>query len=402
VLLAGCNRAPAKTPSAAAPPEKPKDESTLARTTLPPQDAASLGIKSEEIKPRLVQEHTRLTGWIMARQGNEVTVTAPVAGYVRVADKGKLVPVAGEQVEAGQKLLSMEPILSPVEQIQMATLKLGVEAELSKANKNVEVAKFELERVKELARPEKGIRTKQDVEQAEARLKNAESDLSSARNKLKLFAESRDGKRGADLKSLDLSAPRAGTVLTVHVSPGQYVLAAAPLVTIADLSDPWVRVPIPEQDLPRVNLKEEATLLLKGPQTKGIKVQPVFLVPLVDSGRHTVDMIYQLKPPKDLPLAKDQMMAVLVPLDKKSPESVVPYTAVMYDSYGGTWVYVDKSSAKGKVQEYERRRVELGPSVEDGVVIRPTLTAGERVVIAGAAELFSREFYKPPVHKVQP
>src|SRR5262249_4146442 len=44
----------------------------------------------------------------------------------------------------------------------------------------------------------------------------------------------------------------AGTVLIVHVSPGQYVPLAAPLVTVADLSQLWVRVPVPEQELPHV------------------------------------------------------------------------------------------------------------------------------------------------------
>src|SRR5262245_38725865 len=81
VLVAGCGTPPPK--PAAAPTEKPKTESDLARTTLSRSAYQSLAIHSEPLAKKRVQEHTPLTGWVMARQGHEVTLTAPVAGQVR-------------------------------------------------------------------------------------------------------------------------------------------------------------------------------------------------------------------------------------------------------------------------------------------------------------------------------
>jgi multidrug efflux pump subunit AcrA (membrane-fusion protein) len=298
--------------------------------------------------------------------------------------------------------------LSPLEQVQLAALKRGIENEVAKARESITVAESELKRVQDLHQQK--LRGQQDVEQARGRLNLAKADLDSAVDKGKLFAVSAKGNGMAQLPTLSLEAPRAATVLLAHVSPGQYVQAAAPLVTLADLSQLWVRVPIPEHDLPRVDRQKPATVALKtaGPRTKGRKdqtdaqrtfpAQPVALVPQVDMARHTADLIYELPEASQKVLfAKDQMVTAFVPLGKETEQTVVPYAALIFDAYGGTWIYLDQTPEKATELVFERRRVELGPTVENGVVVRPAFKGHERVVVAGAAALFSREFHKPPV-----
>src|SRR5438128_11079632 len=83
VGLSACRRE-----SNTAPPprrEEPRNESDLALVTISPEAYKSLGIQAQPIKTGPVQEHLALTGWIMAKQGHEVTLTAPVAGYVRLS-----------------------------------------------------------------------------------------------------------------------------------------------------------------------------------------------------------------------------------------------------------------------------------------------------------------------------
>ena len=96
-------------------------------------------------------------------------------------------------------------------------------------------------------------------------------------------------------------------------------------------------------------------------------------------------------------LAKDQMVTVYVPLGTARKECVVPYSAVVFDAYGGAWIYLDKTAKEAETHLYERRRVELGPAVKEGIVVRPALGPQEKIVVEGAAALFSREFHKPPV-----
>lgn len=424
-LVAGCSRSPGQTPPTSV--EKPKTESDLARTTLSSDAVKSLGIKTEPAHNRPVQARLQLTGWIMIKQGNEVTVTAPVAGYVREAGEAKTATAAGLPAGQDQELLVLEPVLSPVEQIQLATLKRGVEGELAKAVESVLVARSELQRVQDLTR--EGVRQQQDFEQARARLKHAEEDQAAAVDKLKLFASSGNGP-GPQLKPISIRSPRAGTILSVHASPGQYVPAAAPLVTVADLSELWLRVPVCESDLPFVDRTEPATALLTPTRANNmgpirLRAVPLAAVPLVDTNRHTADLIYDLtpalrpaaareplaardgaasialvpaRPAAARPfLAKDQMLTVFLPLGRQQEETVVPYAAVVFDAYAGAWIYLDQTTPNAKEHVYERRRVELGPSVESDVVIRPSLKSSERVVVAGAAALFSREFHKTPV-----
>lgn len=393
----GCSKS---APAPAAAVEKPKVEGELARTTLSADAVKSLRIKTEPVRRPEVQEKLLLTGWIMAKQGNEVTLTAQSAGYVRAPTGGELVS-NGAAVQKGQEVLALEPVLSQFEQLQLAALRRSVDNEIAKAKESLAVAESELSRMQELHT--KGLRSAQDLEQAVAKAKHAREDLAAARDKKKLYGGNGDGP--AQFAPVPIQAPRSGTVLNLLVSPGQYVPAAAPLLTIADLSTLWVRVPVPEQDLPRINREAPATITYKRSTDPGGDRKPplfegkrVALVPQVDPLRHTADMVYELIDlPKDAVLAKDQMVVAYVPLGAKKEETVVPYSAVVFDAYGGAWVYIDTTTEEAKTHVYERRRVDLGAPAEGGVVVRRGVTKGENVVTKGAAAIFSREFHKPPV-----
>ena len=66
--------------------------------------------------------------------------------------------------------------------------------------------------------------------------------------------------------------------------------------------------------------------------------------------------------------------------------------------HGGAWVYLDRTKDTAKGCVYERRRVELGPTVGKDVVVRKLeWKDGDRVVVQDVGSLYSREFYKPPV-----
>src|SRR5262249_14518401 len=153
-----------------------------------------------------------------------------------------------------------EPVLTPLEQIQLASLQRGVRNELNKAIESVSMANAEFERVRGLK--EQGLRQAQDVEQARARLKHAQEDETAARDKLHRYRADENG-GAAHAHPVSVVAPQSGKALHVAVAPGQYVSASSPLVSIADMSELWVRVPVPETDLPRIALEQPAKLVLK-------------------------------------------------------------------------------------------------------------------------------------------
>ncbi len=383
---------------------KPKTEADLVRIELTAKEVKSLDVRSAPATSAKVQERLKIHGFVMAQPGREVVLTAPVAGYIRAPVPAENLPVPGRTARRDAELFRLEPVLSPVEKtqyastlVQLYTLRRGIEGELAKARESVKVGEKEKTRMTGLVREK--LRSDQDLEQAAARLEFAETDLAAAEGKLKIIADNVGQIEKEQTLPLSIKSPLTGRVLALNVSPGQYVQASAPLATIADLDTPWLRVAVSEQDLQRIDYESPATIQIGNPSWSLI-AKPVGLVPRVDPLRHTADVLYDLgkatvpegkRPPV---YARDQMLTALLPLDREQTESVVPASAIVHDYHGSSWVYLEVGGDKGHV--YERRRVEVGASVEQGVVVRPPLSPSDKVVFSGAAALFSREFYRPP------
>jgi hypothetical protein len=406
----GCQKPAA--PAASSTAEKPKPEPDPNKTTITAAARASLGVRSAPVEARPAREQTTLAGWVQARPGAEVTLTAPVAGYVRAGTVGGLwwqprrergAPFAGEAVAAGESLFLLEPVLAPLDQVQILGLRRAAAAEVAKAEEARKVAREEqtIAEAPEGKQVKGQVRYDLELSQARAKLKNAEEDLAAAQYKARLFDETAEGD-ARRLRPVPVQAPRSGVAVNVLAAPGQYVAAAAPLLTVVDLSRPWLRVSVPEADLHRIDRTAPATAILHAvPFDYRLTARPVpRLVPQVDPARLTADLYYELPalPPHLPPLGRDQMLTVLVPRGEERTETVVPTSAVVYDSGGGAWVYVDLSpDERADPQTFERRPVEIGAAVEGGVVIRPGLPKNSRVVVAGAAALFSREFHSTPM-----
>ncbi len=403
--LLGCTGSPSNPPVAA---EKPKVEADLVFTNLSKNAYTKLDIQTQKAVVKEVHERLTLTGWIMAKPGNEVTLTAPAAGYVQLGT-GAMLPVAGDRVSATTELLQIRPVLSPVEQIQVNALKRSIEGELKKALTTLKTAESDYLRIKGLF--EQNLRSKQEYELALKARDHAIEERDAATDKLKLFA----------LPAIPICSPQKGAVLQTHVGTGQYVSASAPLVTIIDLAPMWIRVPVPEFDLPRIDPKEKVWIAWrnfdndKAPAL--FSAIPTGRVSQVDPLKHTADIWYELEnftilgvPKKKaggetatLPgkvewanFVKDQMVTVRVPIGKKEKATVLPYSALIFDAHGHGWIYVERPQKDSKHQ-FERRPIELVGAEDENVIVRTTLTGGEPVVTRGAAILFSRDFHKTPL-----
>jgi HlyD family secretion protein len=66
------------------------------------------------------------------------------------------------------------------------------------------------------------------------------------------------------LADLKITAPLDGVVLSKNFEAGEYVTPGAPVLTIADLSDMWIKVYIPTDDLPRIKLGQPVTFTVSG------------------------------------------------------------------------------------------------------------------------------------------
>jgi hypothetical protein len=66
---------------------------------------------------------------------------------------------------------------------------------------------------------------------------------------------------------------------------------------------------------------------------------------------------------------------------------VAPWSAILHDMTGGTWVYENIAP-----QQYARRRVEVRRVVNSMAVLARGPAVGAKVVTSGAAEIFGTEF----------
>lgn len=132
----------------------------------------------------------------------------------------------------------------------------------------------------------KGYRSEQ-VDQARARLQQAEEALAQARTRLG-YAE--------------LTAPLSGVVLAENVEPGEFVAAGTPVVTIGELDPVWLRAYIKETDLGRVKLGQSVrvtTDTYPGKAYRGtvtfIAQDAEFTPKNVQTDKERVKLVYRIK-----------------------------------------------------------------------------------------------------------
>ncbi|OHB78670.1 MAG: hypothetical protein A2V98_03380 [Planctomycetes bacterium RBG_16_64_12] len=86
-------------------------------------------------------------------------------------------------------------------------------------------------------------------------------------------------------------------------------------------------------------------------------------------------------------LRPGEKVAVTLTLLAEKESLVVPWSAVLFDMYGGSWVY-----EKVAPQTFLRRRVELDFVDGRDAVLARGPEPGAELVAVGAAELFGTEF----------
>ncbi|RPI10671.1 MAG: HlyD family efflux transporter periplasmic adaptor subunit [Zetaproteobacteria bacterium] len=126
-----------------------------------------------------------------------------------------------------------------------------------------------LDLAKEGPRQEELRRAEADVQQARAGLLLAQTgalEVSRTRQELATVQANVARDRAAlaaaeaQLGYTVLASPQAGVVLRKHVEPGEMIAAGTPAVTIADLSDIWLKIYIPEPRLGHVRLGQAAEI----------------------------------------------------------------------------------------------------------------------------------------------
>jgi membrane fusion protein, heavy metal efflux system len=320
---------------------------------IPDGSSMRARIKVEMIAARSVRHELNVPATAEADPAKMAKISPPLPGRVV-----KLFVRLGEAVKQGAPLFTLDS--SDLVAAQTDYLKArSAEAQADRA----------LARQKDLV--EHGIGAKRDLEQAETDRELAHSELERAATRLRLL--------GMDLghvgKPLQVRAPVSGRIIGLDTTSGEYQNdPAAVLMTVADLSTIWVTANVPEKDIQRVSVGDEASIDFSAYPGEQFTGHVQFIGEVLAPETRSVKVRIELNNPGGR--LKPGMFARVALRGKESPELLVPPAALVIRT-DKSFLLVEKAP-----WTFERRAVEVGDALPEGTCILRGLVPGERIVTA--------------------
>jgi len=414
LFTSGCADKASHSMSSKAAPAKVEmvpHETELATLTLTSDAVKRLAIQVVPLEQREVSRHRTLAGEAIVPSGRSIITSAPVSGVIATADT--FFPQPGSEVAAAQPLMILKPLLSPerdvptpAEQVQMTGAKANLlvalvtaQGEVARSESEIAGLKIARDRAEKLLADRAGSRRAFD--DAEALLNIAVSVLDAAKQRqkelhmlLQSLDEANAEGRIDPASPLTLTAPVSGVIRNVQVPLGQTVTAAAPLFEVVDLSTIWIRVPVYVDLLPKVKRDQAVHLvtldgspLASTPQ----RGKPISAPPIADAASSSADLYYEVDN-RDLRLKPGQRIGIDMRMTSVTEALVIPAASILYDIYGGTWVYVQSTNSGEGGSKFARSRVLLEWVEGDQAIVSQGPAIGTLIVTDGAAELFGSEF----------
>jgi RND family efflux transporter MFP subunit len=202
-------------------------------------------------------------------------------------------------------------------------------------------------------------------------------------------------KTRAPLKTLPVAAPMSGFVIEKNVVAGQMVDAGMKLYRIADLGIVWVIAQVYEQDLPFVQLGQEAVVKVASMPDREFRGRVTFVYPTLDEKTRTAKVRLEFENPGYY-LKPGMFVSAQIQAELEDSALLVPDEAVLRSGDKNT-VFV--ALARGR---FEARDVTLGVAAEDSMIqVSSGLSAGERVVTSGQFLLDSESQLREAIDKMR-
>lgn len=293
-------------------------------------------------------------GAITATISAGCTIEAERQVTVHAESAGRLVDLEieeGDKVTAGQVL---------------ARIRFDAQANsLLRANTSLAKAQTDFERVEQLYNEK--VLGHEEYQKARNAVDIAELDL-------------RD--RSREMKNTKVTAPFSGTITQRMVTEGGFVTNGAQLLQVTDFGTLVARVFVPEKELDRVKVGQEALVVGKAAKGRKGTGKVLRISPIVDAGTGTVKMTVAL--PQELAGSQGFLPGmyaeVTLTVDHREDVALVPKGAIVHDEEQ-TYVFVPEAD------KVRRVRVELGLQDAERVEILKGLGAGDAVIVAGQTGL---------------
>jgi len=223
--------------------------------------------------------------------------------------------------------------------------------------------------------------------------------LESARTKLKFYDISDAQiaeleKTRSATKTLTITAPIAGFVVEKNVVVGQMVDAGMKLYRLADIGVVWVYAQVYEQDLPAIQLGQEATMTLSYLPDRKFRGRVTYIYPTVDEKTRTARVRMEFHNPGYF-LKPGMFATVDLVADIAPSVLLVPDSAVLRSGQKNT-VFIALPGGK-----FEARTVALGLQAQDDMdQVLGGLSEDERIVTSGQFMLDSESQLREAIQKM--
>jgi cobalt-zinc-cadmium efflux system membrane fusion protein len=219
-----------------------------------------------------------------------------------------------------------------------------------------------------------------DVEQAESTRAQAEADLQSSEQAIRILGISNPDDLVTKPVSSEVAllAPLAGEVVERLCSPGQLLAAGGTqCFTLSKMSSVWVLVNIYQNDVAYVHVGDEVTIdneAYSG-EVRG-KIQ--YIAPALDPTTRTLQARIEASNPGER-LKKDMYVSAQVRAGVIPNALMVPDAAVLRDTENMPYVYIQTGN-----NQFARRMVTLGETQGGQTQISAGLKAGDKIVGDGS------------------
>ncbi|HHC74201.1 MAG TPA: efflux RND transporter periplasmic adaptor subunit, partial [Thiothrix sp.] len=327
-------KAPEKTPAAGSKPSS-KDEG-LPDIKIDPTTAQNMGIRTHRVKRQSLTQTIEAVGYIAWNEDKMQHIHARSNGWIEVFN----VRAVGDQVKQGDLLLEY---YSP---------------ELFAAQKDFI-----------LSLDNNGLIS----ESSHQRL------MLAASNKLillgvpeRLIEQIRTTRQA--VQRIPIYAPQNGTVTKLSVREGMYITPSTELYTITDLSSVWLLVDIFAHQVSDIQQNAKATVQLDGYE-KAIAATVDYIYPEISLPNRTLQVRLQLDNPQAR--LKPNMFANVQIEGKRYEGLTIPSEALIP-------MHAENRVVKRlKEGRYQPVAVETGIEVDQQILVRKGLKAGDEIIVSG-------------------
>jgi cobalt-zinc-cadmium efflux system membrane fusion protein len=364
-------------------PAEAKHELPSGAVEVPVAAQRNAGVQVAAVRVDTLPAMIAATGVVAADDSRVAHVRSLARGVVE-----KVHVSLGSRVTAGQPLLELDNI----ELGELIGRYLSERAGLQQTDTDLDVKRRSLDRARELIKIE--AISRQELDQREAEVKNAEAAVASQRARLSQVEEQihRFGLTDADLAKVTpadtqsghrdashstVRAPFAGTITRYDVAVGEAVDSQSELLTVADMSTVWVLADVYEKDLGRLAKVDKVQIDVDAYPSRAFNGRLTHISDLIDPKTRAAK-VRVVVPNVDGALKLEMFVRAAIPTRDRKQGLLVPVGAVQYIDNQPV-VFVRESETR-----FVRRLVRLGATANEVVEVLEGVKAGEPVVSEGS------------------